>query len=67
MNKKKGHSRKDLIKRVQSYQNQYNNHQEKIKNNPISHSIEHWKKEKTNFVSRINYYISKGKLKKEPS
>ncbi len=64
MSKKKGRSKKDLIKRLKGYQNQYNNHQEKIKTNPDSLSVAHWKKEKSNFMSRINYYLSKGKMKK---
>ena len=63
MSKKKGRSKKDLVKRLQGYQNQYNSHQEKIKNNPDSLSIDHWKKEKVNFMTRINYYLSKRKVK----
>ena len=60
--KKKKRSRKDLIKRARGYQIQFNEHQQKIMENPRSLSINHWKNEKTNFLSRINYYLSKAKM-----
>ncbi len=62
MGKKKKKSRKKLLLYALSYQRQYNIHQEKIKNNPRSLSISHWKKEKKNFLSRINYYLTKAKV-----
>lgn len=54
MGKKKKKSRKKLL--------QLNIHQEKIKQNPASLSLSHWKKEKENFLSRINYYLIKAKV-----
>ena len=63
--KKKGRSRKELIKRALGHLHQYNIHQEKIKNNPDSFDLIHWKKEKSNFKSRMKYYLSKAKMKEE--
>ena len=63
--KKKGRSRKDLVKRALGHLHQYNIHQEKIENNPDSFDLGHWKKEKSNFKSRMKYYLSKAKMKKE--
>ena len=60
MGKKK--SRKEFIKRALGYQRQYNLHQQKMKENPKAFSIPHWKKEKENFLSRINYYLAKAKV-----
>jgi hypothetical protein len=57
MGKNKKISRKKLIQHALNYQRQYNIHQEKIKENPQSLAISHWKKEKENFLSRINYYL----------
>jgi len=31
-------------------------------NDPKSDSVSHWKKEKENFLSRINYYLLKAKV-----
>ncbi|TFG16086.1 MAG: hypothetical protein EU531_07700 [Promethearchaeota archaeon] len=62
MGKKKKKSRKDLLRYARSYQNQYNKHEEKIMNDPKSDSVSHWKKEKENFLSRINYYLLKAKV-----
>jgi len=62
MGKKKKKSRKELLQHAISYQHQYNIHQEKIKNNSQSLSVSHWKKEKENFLSRINYYLLKAKV-----
>lgn len=59
MVKKKKKSRKKLIQLALSQQRQYNIHQEKLKNNPESLSVSHWKREKENFLSRINYYLNK--------
>jgi hypothetical protein len=59
MGKKKHRSKKDLMKRLQGHQNQYNIHQKKVNDNPNSLSIEPWKKEKVNFEKRIKYYASK--------
>jgi predicted patatin/cPLA2 family phospholipase len=64
MGKKKKKSRKKLIELAQSHQRQYNIHQEKIKKNPESLSISHWKKEKANFLSRINYYLTEARVDK---
>jgi len=64
MGKKKKKSRKKLLQLGLGYQRQYNNHQEKIKNNPQSLSVSHWKKEKENFLSRINYYLIKARVDK---
>ena len=64
MGKKKKKSRKKLLQLALGYQRQYNNHQEKIKNNPQSLSVSHWKKEKENFLSRINYYLIKARVDK---
>ncbi len=61
MGKKKSLSRKDLIKRSLGFQHQYNQHQNKIKENPSSFSMDHWKKEKEHFLSLINYYLAKAK------
>jgi len=33
-----------------------------MKENPKAFSITHWKKEKENFLSRINYYLAKAKV-----
>ncbi len=62
MGKKKTRSRKKLLQLALSNQRQYNLHQEKIKNDPKSLSVEHWKKEKENFLTRINYYLVKAKV-----
>ncbi|MHA1106432.1 MAG: hypothetical protein ACTSPN_12060 [Promethearchaeota archaeon] len=62
MGKNKKKSRKNLLQHALSYQRQYNIHQEKIKSNPQSLSVSHWKKEKENFLSRINYYLLKAKV-----
>jgi len=64
MGKKKKKSRKKLLQLALSHQRQYNIHQEKIKQNPESLSVSHWKKEKTNFLSRINYYLTKARVDK---
>ena len=64
MGKKKKKSRKKLLQLALSNQRQYNIHQEKIKNNPQSLSVTHWKKEKENFLSRINYYLIKARVEK---
>jgi len=63
MSKKKKQSRKDLVTKAASNQKQYDAHQVKIKESPNSLAIEHWKKEKSNFLSRYNYYVSKAKVK----
>lgn len=63
--KKKGRSRKELVKRALGHLNQYNEHQEKIEYDPDSFNLGHWKKEKSNFKSRMQYYISKAKMKEE--
>ena len=62
MGKKKDRYRKELIKRALGYQRQYNIHQEKMKEKPKSLSIDHWKKEKETFLSRINCYLAKAKV-----
>ncbi len=62
MGKKKKKSRKKLLQHAISYQHQYNIQQEKIKNNPQSLSVSHWKKEKENFLSHMNYYLLKAKV-----
>ncbi len=54
MGKNKKISRKKLIQHALNHQRQYNIHQEKIKENPQSLAISHWKKEKENFLSHIN-------------
>ena len=59
--KKKKRSKKELIQLALSNQRQFNIHQEKINDNPKSLSVPHWKKEKENFLSRINYYLVKAK------
>lgn len=62
MGKKKVRSRKESLKRALGYQRQYDSHQEKIEKNPKSLSISHWKKEKENFLFRINYYLTKARV-----
>jgi hypothetical protein len=44
MGKKKTRSRKKLLELALSNQHQYNLHQEKIRKNPKSLSVDHWKK-----------------------
>jgi hypothetical protein len=63
MSKKKKQSRKDLVTKAASNQKQYDSHQAKIKESPTSLAIDRWKKEKANFLSRYNYYVSKAKVK----
>jgi hypothetical protein len=65
MGKKNKQNRKSLVKKAISYQDQYNIHQEKIKADPKSFSLDHWKREKENFLTRINYYISKARVEKD--
>jgi hypothetical protein len=65
MGKKNKQNRKSLVKKAISYQDQYNIHQEKIKTDPKSFSLDHWKREKENFLTRINYYISKARVEKD--
>ena len=53
-----------MINRALSYQKQYNLHQDKIQKNLRSFSIQHWKIEKENFLSLVNYYLSRAKVEK---
>ena len=46
-------------------QKQYDEHQEKLKQSPSSLSLTHWKKEKENFVTRINFYLARAKVNKD--
>ncbi len=63
LGKNKKRNRKDLAEKALSNQKQYDIHQEKIRADPRSLAIDHWKREKANFLSRYNYYLSKAKVK----
>jgi hypothetical protein len=65
MGKSKKPSRKDDVKKARSYHMQYVAHQEKLRHDPGSIAAEHWRKEKKNFLSRVNYYYSRAGVKND--
>ena len=54
-------SRKKMLSKINAIQDQYELHQEKVKNNPDSLAIKHWRKEKEALLTRINFYLNKFK------
>ncbi len=63
MGKGKKPSRKNDMKKANSLQDRYLEHQEKLRQEPTSLAIEHWKKEKQQFLVRIRFYYSRAKVK----
>jgi hypothetical protein len=58
-------SRKNDPKKAQSIHQQYLKHQAKLLQNPESLAAEHWRKEKRNFLNRVNFYYSRAGVKKK--
>ena len=62
---KKRPSRKKEMQKAYANQKQYDAHQEKLQQEQSSLALSHWKKEKENFVSRINFYLARAKVSKD--
>jgi hypothetical protein len=54
-------SKKKIVTKITGLQDQYELHQNKVKANPTSLAIEHWRKEKEAFLTRINFLLNKMK------
>jgi len=63
MGKTRKSSRKEDLKKADSLNQRYMEHQEKIRNSPNDFSVSHWKKEKKQFLARIEFYYSRAKVK----
>ena len=63
MGKPRKPSRKEDLTKARSLHQRYLDHQEKIRNSPNSFSVSHWRKEKKQFLSRIQFYFSRAKVK----
>jgi predicted nucleic acid-binding Zn-ribbon protein len=46
-------SRKDIIDNINKFKRRISEHQEKIRNDPKDRTVEHWKKEISNFEKEI--------------
>jgi hypothetical protein len=64
MGRSKKPSRKaDCLKAIANLR-QWDEHQVKIKENPRSPAIEHWKHEKDQFITRANYHMDRAGVTK---
>jgi hypothetical protein len=63
MGKTRKPSRKEDLRKAQSLHERYLEHQAKIRDSPDSFSIPHWRREKKQFLSRIEFYFFRAKVK----
>ncbi len=62
MGRSKKPSRKADVQKALANLEQYRNHQIKVNTNPGSMAIEHWKREKQNFKSRMEFYLARARV-----
>jgi hypothetical protein len=63
--KDKKPSRKADAQKAISYLKQWDVHQEKIRENPRSFSLDYWKREKDQFIIRANFHMSRAGVKRD--
>ncbi|HME51319.1 MAG TPA: hypothetical protein VKM55_03820 [Candidatus Lokiarchaeia archaeon] len=59
MGKSKKPSRREDMKKAESYLDRYREHQVKLHENPGSFTTEHWKQEKQNFKTRMAFHMAR--------
>lgn len=62
MGRSKKPSRKNDVQKAKANLQRYREHQVKVNANPDSMAIEHWKHEKQNFKSRMDFYLARARV-----